>query len=253
MRHLDFCRELGRAHHQMARAGRASSSALDAPVPRDGEVLRTALPDTWDGIRFEIGRMRKYVQDARRDPVMLEHCREVCGQWMEAGREEAELDKRPFDRKRAYLDAVEAWCRAHYVYVNDPPNIEVIQPPRRMIKWTRVPPEVIGHIMAPLAEAIEGAVPSFKRRSYVPPPLCPGDCDEGSTLMLGHCVCIPVCMGEEMGPFRFRFGGNDGTLHHVWAYIHCGGKWYDCDLTEPSYRLGDHSGFDAYEEVEVPL
>jgi intein/homing endonuclease len=602
MRHLEFCREAGRAH-AMGRALRASTSALHAPPPSDGEVLRTALPDTWDGIRFEIGRMIKYVQDARRDPIMLEHCREICGQWMEAAREQADFESRPFDPKRAFLDAVEAWCRAHYAYVNDPPNIEVIQTPRRMIKWTRIPPKVIAHITEPFREAIEAANPLYSGRRRMPPPLSPGDCiplsqkivvrdkssgryktipvgdvretwryyqvvsynesdgkfefrsitnfiekgvlpvyrvklsngtefrctenhtlyvlekspswqlvtmtlrelidrkaslgvhetlaipvsksipeaglkarncpelsdeqiwieglyvaegwservarnnkrskigmnnpeaiaelkekleaigqpygagerqdglvtvrmyasaftnrlgnefglnsaekrfpdwytsldreqldillsayaigdgyrptsgqwarwanlvyntksealakqiafmhlvlgrpisfykqpawktkpvmyrlyeykgtaeekapgivstrivsierdeaeaccditvaenhnfildggvlvhncDEGSTLMLGHCVCIPICMGEEIGPFRFRFGGNDGTLHHVWAYIHAGGTWYDCDLTEPSYRLGDHSGFEAYEDVEVPI
>jgi len=259
MSHLAACRQRGYAHAVRARGyahelGRSvSRSALYAPSPKDGEVRRTALPDTFDGIRFEIGRMCQYVKDARKDSVMLEHCRQVCAEYLAAAEERAERERRPFDRNVAFLQAAEAWCRENYVYVNDPPNIEVIQTPRRMVKWTRVPPEVIRHITDPLLSAMEDAAPGFDARRYTPPGICPGDCDEGSCLMVSHCVCIAACMGADIGPFRFRFGGNDGTLHHVWAYVRCGGKWWDCDLTEPGYRLGDHSGFEAYEEVEVEL
>lgn len=269
MGHLAVCRQSGLNHaarvraYGLGRAQSANSSALYAPSPKDGEVRRTALPDTFDGIRFEIGRMVKYVQDSREDPVMLEHCRTLCRDFLPMAEEWADRQGRKLDGPKAMLEAAEAWCREHYVYVNDPPNIEVIQTPRRMVKWTKIPAEVLNHVLEPFYGAMRAAVPSFYAEGYRPPAITPGDCDEGSTLMLAHCVCIPVCMAglsvggrrldADLGPVRFRFGGNDGTLHHVWAYVRCGEKWFDCDLTEPGYGLGDHSRFEAYEEVEVEL
>lgn len=251
---------LGRAAIQETASHRASTSAITSPSPRDGEVRRTALPDTWDGIRFEIGRMLQYVKDAAKDPIVREHTRRICGQYLEmAGSEGRSMDGA--DPAAVCLEAIDAWCRDHFAYVNDPPGIEVLQTPRRMVKQTRVPPEVLASVMAPFYDAM-GAVEDPQRvQDYRPPPLCWGDCDEGGVLTLGHCACAPIeraSLGQEgpkagLGPLRFRFGGHDGTLHHVWSFIRCGDKWWDVDLTEPDYKLGDHSRFDHYEEVEVPL
>jgi hypothetical protein len=74
-----------------------------------------------------------------------------------------------------------------------------------------------------------------------------GDCDEAATIFCSLCACM------EIAPVRFRFGGNDGTLHHVWSRVQADGNWYDSDLTEPGFKLGDFSRFQAYEEVEIPL
>jgi hypothetical protein len=104
---------------------------------------------------------------------------------------------------------------------------------------------VIKEIIAPFYEEFERA--EF-RSEYEPPAIYIGDCDEGSTCMLGLCACVPI---PEIG-LRYRFGGNEGTLHHVWAYVGADGKFYDCDHTEPGYKMGDYSRFEAYEEAEVP-
>ena len=58
--------ELG-GNVELARApgSKSAQSAVSAPPPGRGEVRRTALQDDFSGIRFEIARMVKYVQDAR--------------------------------------------------------------------------------------------------------------------------------------------------------------------------------------------
>lgn len=228
-------------------------SALSAPPPGDGEVLRTALPDSFDGIRFEIGRMIKYVQDARKDPLMIDTARVICTQFGKFVEQVSQAEGRGVDvhnNKTLYIEALDIWCRDHFCYLNDPPNVEVIQTPRRMVKQTRIPREVIEHIMAPFYRAMEEADPAMAKHilgQYEAPPIFSGDCDEAASVIMALAACVDV------GPLRFRFGGNDGTLHHVWARAYADGKWYDSDITEPTYRLGDHSKFEAYEEVEIPL
>lgn len=224
--------------------------AIDAPSPSDGEVRRTALPDTFDGIRFEIARMVKYVQDARKDPLIIDAARQICANYGKFIEAMSAREGRPIsahNNKTLYLEGIDIWCRDHFCYVNDPPNVEVIQTPRRMVKQTRVAREVIEHIMEPFYRQMEEADPSFHRGTFSPPPVFIGDCDEGATIVLALCACMDI------GPCRFRFGGNEGTLHHVWARVNADGNWYDSDITEPEYRLGDFSQFEAFEEVEVPL
>jgi len=213
-------------------------------------VRRTALPDTFDGIRYEIGRMTQYVQDARKDPLVIDAarlCTTLFGDMVEeiSGREGRPI--RAHNNKIIALEGIDLWCRRHFRYVNDPANVEVMQTQRRMVKQTRVAREVLEHLMEPYYEAMEQADPSFYRGSYVPAPRFIGDCEEAVSLMLGMCAALDIT------PVRFRFGGNGGTLHHVWGKINADGEWFDSDITEPEYKLGDFSDFEAYEELEVPL
>lgn len=239
---------------------RASTSALDAPPPGTGEVLRTALPDTFDGIRFEIGRMAKYVDSARTDPWMAAFAANVCQRYGRLAGRIPGLDGKSLsaaDQRLVFCEALDLWCREHFAYVNDPPNIEVIQTPKRMVKQTMVPVEVEKHILEPFYEEFEMANPSFYMKGYVPPPLYFGDCDEAVCCYLGLCVSMPrsgaAMNGPESAPVRcfFRFGGNDGTLHHVWAKVKVDEQDIDADHTEPGFKIGDFSRFEAYEEVEV--
>lgn len=227
----------------------AADLALTAPSPSDGEVRKTALPDNFDGIRFEIGRMGKYVQDAAEDPFVVDHTHGLC-EWAWG-----ESDGRSPDPALFCLEAIEAWCRRTFVYLNDPPNIEVIQTPRRMLKITRIPPSAIRAVIEPFYEAMAAVQDPSTVHAYEPPGVCWGDCDEGVCYMLGQCACLDLRSSENGNPMRlsFRFGGNDGTLHHVWASIKDGEKEIHSDLTEPSYGLGDFSRFENYEEVEIPL
>lgn len=224
---------------------KASSHAITAPPPRDGEVRRTALPDTFDGIRFEIGRMVEYVRDAVNDPVVSRHAQAIC----EA--HAALSGPENLDTMDGRLAAIDSWCRACFVYVNDPPNVEVIQTPRRMVKQTQVPPEVIRSIISPFYDAMGSVMSPAAVEAYEPPGITSGDCDEGGLLLLSNCACVGIRPPD--GSLRFKFGGHDGTLHHVWGLVGCGDRWFDSDLTEPDYKLGDFSRFEHYEEIEVPL
>jgi hypothetical protein len=226
-------------------------SALEAPPPGPGEVRRTALPDTFDGIRFEIGRMISHVKGAVKDPIVQAHVREITSAYLSKVSEEASMNgaEYPQDVETTLaVEAIDRWCREHYVYVNDPPNIEVIQTPVRMIKQTKVPSDVISYIISPFYDEFASYDGKFKIDEYVPPGIYIGDCDEGSACMLGQCICIPSAR-----PLQFKFGGDEKTLHHVWGLIGADGKVYDCDHTEPGYVMGQYSKFKTYETAEVAL
>lgn len=215
--------------------------AMKARVPRDGEVKRTALPDTFDGIRFEVGRMVEYVQDASRDDVVLRNVQEISGRSPDAA---------------SAVRAIDAWWREHFVYVNDPPGIEVIQTPRRMVKETRVPPEVVSFAIAPLEEAMRASVGPGPMRGWRPPGIAVGDCDEAVLAGLSHAAAASHAF--RIGPLFMEFGGGEGTgtLHHVWSRIHFGPEdkvGTVSDLTEPGYQLGERSEFAHLESVEVPI
>ncbi len=238
---------------------RMSQSALMSPPPKTGEVIRTALPDDWNGIRYEIGKMVNYVRQAAKDPFMIEHCRAIVDGYAQAAASMNGNSLAGIDPRNLAIEAIEGWCRRHYSYVNDPPNIEVIQTPKRMVKQTMVPAEVTRDVMAPIFEVMADAVgPSVSE--YEIPGMTAGDCDEGSTLMNAHCAAWKGSPdagmeggSDQIRPIRFRFGGNGGTLHHVWARPYLGDQGIDSDLTEPGYGLGDYSKFEQYEEVEVSL
>jgi hypothetical protein len=245
----------------LGRSQEFSRAAVSAPSPRSGEVMRTTLPDTFDGIRFQIGRMGQYVKDAVHDPTVQRQAEDIQGTYGRMIRDTVSMNGAKLsqsDERVLKLQAIDEWCREHARYVNDPPNIEVIQTPGRMVKQTKVPPEVIRYIMAPFYDAFAKANPSFHVESYEPPPTYCGDCDELVTEMQGLCACTfrkPSSMNGPSDNARlfFQFGGNKGTLHHVWAKVLLDETEFHTDHTEPGYRLGDHSEFDAYEDLEVTV
>lgn len=232
---------------------RMSASAIMAPPPGPGEIRRTALPETFDGIRFEIGRMIRYVQAARKDPVILANVEAICSQYYRGMEWNARMNGTSIDGvdpRNVCAEAIDAWCRAHYVYVNDPPNIEVIQTPRRMVQMTKVPPEVLREILAPFFWAMEDVAGKAAVDAYELPQICMGDCDEGGTLFAAHCAACPYAVFDAI---LFDFGGHDKAIHHVWSGLMIGENHIASDLTEPDYKLGDYSRFPHYENVEIPM
>src|SRR3990170_1589087 len=102
---------------------KASSAAIAAPPPGPGEVRRIALPDTFDGIRFEIGRMIRYIQAAVGDPVVTENVRAICDRHIQGLAWSAQMEGRSLDGvdpAAACAEAIDLWCRRHFCYVNDP-------------------------------------------------------------------------------------------------------------------------------------
>ena len=193
--------------------------------------------------------MQKYVQAARRDHIVIEAAKQMAARWTRMVEKMSAENGDPFsahDDKLIQLEAIDIWCREYFCYVEDPDGIELIQTPRRMYKQTRVPQEVLEGIMRPFFKAMERADPSFHRGDYPTPPLFIGDCDEAATMVLGLCSAL------RLGPLAFRFGGNNGMLHHVWAQVYANGEWWDSDVTEPGYELGDFTKFDHYESLEIP-
>lgn len=227
-----------------------ASSAINSPPPRSGEVRRTRVPDDFNGIRFEIGRMTEYVREGRKDPLIIDTARQAAANW---GRFVEEMSARrgepvsAHNNKTIQAEGCDIFCRHYFYYVNDPTNVEVIQTPKRMVKQTKVPREVLAHIMEPFYRAMEEEDPAFDRSSYEPPPMYIGDCDEPHALFLAMCAALDIV------PVHYRFGGFDGMIHHVWGRVKCDGNWYDCDLTEPGFRFGDFSPFEHYEELEVKV
>lgn len=236
--------------------GSFNRGAVSAPSPKSGEVRRTALPDTFDGIRFQIGRMAQYVEDAVRDPVVRRQAEEIQGE-RGSGISMNGSGLSDSDERILKLQAIDDWCRTHARYINDPPNVEVIQTPGRMVKQTKVPSDVIRYLMTPFYEALtEIGTPGVD--GYVPPSTYTGDCDEMVDMMTSLTACTfrggNSSMGaEENGSARFffQFGGNEGTLHHVWSKTVLDGTEFHADHTEPHFQLGDHSKFEAYEDLEV--
>lgn len=224
--------------------------AIDAPAPGEGRIIRTALPDTFDGIRFEIGRMAKYVAEARRDPVVIDAARFAASHWGKIVQQMSEEEGNPIDvhnNRTIALEGIDMWCRGLFSYKNDPAGIEMLQTPRRMVRTTKIPRDVLLHFMDPIYRSLENEIPNFDRSKYPPQPLFAGDCDEAATIICAMAASIDIT------PVAFAFGGDGGTLHHTWAKVQADGEWYDSDITEPTFRLGDKSRFDAYEEYEVPL
>lgn len=156
-----------------------ASSAIHSAPPRAGEVRRTRVPDDFNGIRFEIARMEEYVREGRKDPLIIDTARQAVANW---GRFVEEMSARrgepisAHNNKTLQAEGCDIFCRHYFYYVNDPTNVEVIQTPRRMVKQTKVPREVLAHIMEPFYRAMEEEDPDFDRATYEPPPMYIGDC-----------------------------------------------------------------------------
>ncbi len=231
------------------KGGEFPARAISAPVPGPNEVRRTALPDDFGGIRFEVGRMAKYVSDARGDAVVIDCARLAVSQWGQMVEEMSARAGNPVsahNSKAIALEGIDIWCRGAFWYVNDGTNVEVIQTPKRMAKMSRAPKELIKQFIEPFYRAFERIEPAI-RQLYEPAPKVVGDCDEAATLVCAMAAAVDIT------PVTFRFGGGGGTLHHVWARIFADDEWYDSDITEPDFNLGDASSFDHYESYEIPL
>lgn len=233
-----------------------SARALDAPPPRRGEARYTALPDTWDGIRFEIGRMCRLVAEGRKEKVVIDAAREAVARYGtlvdEYARDRGE-EVQVHGNKVLQAEACDILCRYLFFYVNDPYQVEVIQTSERMMRHAHLPIDVLRKWMEPFYAALEELDPDFHRGSYSPKALFVGDCDEPHALYLSMLASLSIGFGSKSDKLCFAFGGDGGAIHHVWARAYIDGQPWNSDFTEPWLRFGQEMEFDDYDELEVTL
>jgi hypothetical protein len=214
----------------------------DAPGPREGEVIRTTVPDTMEGIRFEMSRMVRAVQEAVGDPVVVDAARMIL------------LASEP-KNKISELGAIFEWSKAHFHYVSDPINKEYMQSARRMIRQAQAPRAMLARILAPIyRKAQNGVVRMDGHEMHQVLPKALGDCEEAAILTASLAGAVGILP-------RFRYGGRGRSLWHAWSQAYVPpdgmngvgpeGKWLDMDITESTYTLGQHAPFKDYAHQEI--
>lgn len=230
-------------HRSRFRLGKA---VHDAP-PKQGEQFRVRIADSRDGIIFEIGRMVQYAMHGRGDALVIDQAG-----WNLSTIEDDELRRKPLEMARAQFD----WVRGVFQYVPDPARMEKLQTPNRMIRFGRIPRQIVMAATAPIYAARTGRDLAEMSFSDVPnlPVKISGDCDEAATL----CAAMVSACGIET---RFMLGANEGAdwFHHVWAEADVLGDGSDesfamgaMDVTEPEFdEIGKFAAMARYKPVPI--
>lgn len=227
--------------HRRSLLGRAVT--LRSAPPKEGEHFRTRIVDSWDGIRFELGRMRETVRYAIGDPLVIDQAG-----WNLLAIEDESARRDPVEMIRAQFD----WVRGATQYTPDPYKMEKLQSVNRMIRAARTPQKIIMAAVSPIFAARKGLDLSKMSIDDVPPlPVrIAADCDEQATLVAALCSAVGV-------PTRFRLGRNgDGEgYHHVWVQAdpYMNGEFgWDMDPTEPEFdELGKFAMMDHYAHMDI--
>lgn len=198
-------------------------------VPGPGVTTTTALPDSFDGIRFTIGRMIKFIQEGRKDPLVIATARKIAALTNTGHRQKGEK------QHLRQLHAIHAWCVANFFYVNDPVNVELIQTPNRMLRELEIP--------ALLHKAMWGPLRKQDWSPRMPAPKMTGDADEATIISLALAAAIGI------EPLQISLGGTDGTLHTCWGRANIGGKWVNIDVLHP--KFGGHQKCEELEHMDV--
>lgn len=213
-------------------------------VPAPGKIVRTPIPDSLDGIRFELGRLVKYVQDGHKDPRIITLAQKIAelssGTARQLGR--AVNGK---TQKLIWLRGIHAWCHGHFEHLPNPANVEVLKSPARMLRELDIPEAFAQAVWEPIRDKMARDAKKDPSKLSLPKPKITGSS--------AVAVCLVLTLAAAVGivPVRIRLGGHDGTLHYAWGQVEVGGKWYDVDITLPTF--GKHEQFDTYEFLEIPL
>lgn len=238
----------------LRRMGRIADPTEEAS-PGRGESIVRSIPDDEKGIRFEIGRMVRYVRDYRADPKVVKLARRIV--------QLCAAKDRLCEMKGLFL-----WTKGHFRYINDPVNGEAIMTAPAMIADIETPPEVIEAILGPdLVRQMQGF--GIGAAALTPPSRieCRGcfrdtlsgaeyigktseDCDSGAIFLGTMLAAIGIVP-------RFQFGGfaeasGDPNYHHVWVAGKAdNGDWIDMDITEEKSTLGWSYPFQARGHVDI--
>jgi hypothetical protein len=214
------------------------------PVPAPGETVRTSLPDSFDGIRFEIGRLVKYIQEGHKEPAAITIAHQIVALAADTARQ---LGREVTDKTRdfAYLEGIHAWCRAHFEHVENPAGAELIKTPARMLRELDIPEALSKAIWEPIRDSMAATAGKDPAVLTFPKPKTTGTTASAVTLLLTLVAAVGII------PIRIRCGGTAGTIHYVWGQVFIGERWHDVDILLP--HCGTHREFDTYETMEIQI
>lgn len=200
-------------------------------IPMPGETRLSKLPDSLDGIRFTVGRLMEMIRESRKDPLVIATARKISAL--------ATSDRKIKEGERDVwiLKAIHAWCKAHFEYVKDSVNVEVVQTPNRMLRELEIPPQLHLLMWKPIAKELGGRLPK---------PKMTGDSDESTILVLSLAAAVGI------EPLRIRLGGIEGTIFYAWGAANTAGKWWNLDILTPGFNKYPKN-LQIIEEVDVPL
>jgi hypothetical protein len=132
------------------------------------------------------------------------------------------------------LRKLHAWGAAHFVYADDPPNVQVLETPMRMLRKLKVPAFATEGILAPFSSPIAG--PSVQAAKIA-------GTSAGASMLI-----LALAGAAGFGEIRLMFGGNEGTLHYAWGQVKIGKRWIDVDILHAEF--GKHHPFGCYETFD---
>jgi transglutaminase-like putative cysteine protease len=181
------------------------------PLPQRNQANRIQLPDDWNGIRFQIGRMTALVKRDLLSPVVVGLARAI-------------VLKCPSRDLACEAGRIFEVVGRNMRFVEDPRRREVIQSPDRMAR-----------------ALAQGLILKGQGRLASNRWVLSGDCDEHACLTAGLAGAIGL-------PCAFGFGGSGGraivagrqvpTYHHVWGEAQVHGRWIPLDTTGGK-RIGE--------------
>lgn len=216
----------------------------DIPLPGPNETLRTPLPESFDGIRYEIGRIMKYIQEGHKDPIMIATAQKIA----ELAAGTARQLKRKVNkdtRNLIWLEGIHAWCHANFEHVSNPVGAEVLKTPARMLRELEIPEALSRAVWEPIRDQMAAAAGKDSAKLKLPNQRITGNSALAATLALTLAAAVGIT------PLRLRFGGTDGTLHYAFASAHAGDRWHDLDILLP--KFGKKLKFQHYENMDIPL
>lgn len=216
----------------------------DPAIPAQGETLRTTVPDSFDGIRYEIGRIVKYIQEGHKDPALISTAQKIAE--LAAGTARQLKRKVNSDtRDLIWLEGIHAWCHANFEHISNPVNIELLKTPQRMIRELEIPEALSRAVWEPIRDQMAAAAGKDPGKLKLPNPRITGNS------AMAACLVLTLAAAVGITPLRLRFGGHDGTLHYVWGSAHAADRWHDVDILLP--KFGEALKFDCYENLDIPL
>lgn len=216
----------------------------DAEVPGPGESRTSRLPDGPAGIQYELARMIRFIQEGRKDPLVIEVARKVAEMSTEAARQTGRTVTDD-NRDLIHLEGLHAWCRENFLYMRDPAGIELIQTAPRQLRRLNFPPELASGFWAPIQKLAAAKARVDMKKLHLPDAKMVGDSDEAVIVSLALAAAIGI------QPLKMRLGGRNKVIHYVWGAAAVDDKWRDFDILMD--KFDGPPPVELLDEMEVPL